>query len=235
MTPRMLRATLAFACLTSAIGAPAQTVVGPDAPASRFNRLRDMSVRPQVGRPPASPDVFGTAAVGAGVTFYDARFRRVASTDRSHPLVVALAETLRGLSPEQQLAAVDMQVRQKVQWAHDLDTMKVSDLWANAGETLERGAGDSEDIAIVKMQALKLAGWSPRDLYISIGRKKGVGAHIVLLARAPSGFYVLDDKAARPMTPQAHGRFTPILTLSEGKSWVHGRRVSGAAGRLSAR
>ena len=47
------------------------------------------------------------------------------------------------------------------------------------------GAGDSEDIAIVKMQALKLAGWNPRDLYISIGREKGVGAHIVLLARTP--------------------------------------------------
>ncbi len=234
MPPRLLCATLAFACLASAAPAWAQTVVGPDAPASRFNRLRDMSVRPQLGRPPVSPDVFGTAAVGAGVTFYDVRFRRVASTDRTHPLVMQVAETLRGLSPEQQLAAVHNEVRQKVRWAHDLDTMKVGDLWANAGETLERGAGDSEDIAIVKMQALKLAGWSPRDLYISIGREKGVGAHIVLLARAPSGFYVLDDKASRPMTPQAHGRFTPVLTLGEGKSWVHGRRVSGA-GRLSAR
>lgn len=234
MTPRLLRATLAFACVASAMGASAQTVVGPDSPASRFNRLRDISVRPQPALPPANPDVFGTAAIGAGVTFYDVRFRRVASTDREHPLVVELAQALRGLSPERQLAVVEAEVRQKVRWAHDLETMKVGDLWANAGETLERGAGDSEDIAIVKMQALKLAGWSPRDLYISIGRKTGVGAHVVLLARAPSGFYVLDDKASRPMTAQAHGRFTPILTLSEGKSWVHGRRVTGA-GRLSAR
>lgn len=235
MPPRLLCATLAFACLAGAAPASAQTVVGPDAPASRFNRLRDMSVRPQIGRPPASPDVFGTAAVGAGVTFYDARFRRVASTDRTHPLVIQLADSLRGLRPEQQLATVHSEVRQKVQWAHDLDTMKVSDLWANAGETLERGAGDSEDIAIVKMQALKLAGWNPRDLYISIGREKKIGAHIVLLARTPNGFYVLDDKASRPMTTKEHGRFTPVLTLSEGKSWVHGRRVAGVAGRLSAR
>ena len=235
MTPRLLCATLTLACLAGSVEASAQTVVGPDAPASRFNRLRDIAVRPQLARPPASPDVFGTAAVGAGVTFYDARFRRVANTDRTHPLVIEIAEALRGLRPEEQLVAVDSLVRQKVRWAHDLDTMKVSDLWANAGETLERGAGDSEDIAIVKMQALKLAGWSPRDLYISIGRKKGVGAHIVLLARAPSGFYVLDDKASRPMAPQAHARFTPILTLSEGKSWIHGRRVSGGSARLSAR
>lgn len=233
MTARLICAGLAFACLTSA--APAQTVVGRDSAAGRYNRLHDFSLRPQNSIPPANPDVFGTTAIAAGVTFYDARFRRVAATDRTHPLVVGLAQGLQGMTPEQQLAAVQAQVRAKVRWASDLDTMKVADLWANAGETLERGAGDSEDIAVVEMQALKLAGWSPRDLYISIGREKGVGAHIVLLARAPSGFYILDDRAGRPLTPAEHGRFTPILTLGEGKSWVHGRRVGGVASRLSAR
>jgi predicted transglutaminase-like cysteine proteinase len=183
----------------------------------------------------ASPDVFGTAAIGAGVTFYDARFRRVARTDQAHPLVLEIAGTLRGLAPEQQLAAAHRQVLQKVRWAHDLDTMRVADLWANAGETLERGAGDSEDIAIVTMQVLKAAGWNPRDLYISIGRERKVGSHIVLLARAPSGFYVLDDRANRAMTPREHARFTPILTLSEGKSWIHGRRRSASTARMSAR
>ena len=236
MPPRMLRATLAAACLAAAAPLMAESVtVGPDAQASRFNRLRDMSVRQQLAVPPASPDVFGTVAVGAGVTFYDARFRRVSMTDRTHPMVVALAQGLQGLTREQQLATVQSEVRARVRWASDLDTMKVADLWANAGETLERGAGDSEDIAVVEMQALKLAGWNPRDLYISIGREKSVGAHVVLLARAPSGFYVLDDRAPAPMRAQENGRFTPILTLGEGKSWVHGRRVSGVAGRLSAR
>lgn len=233
MSARLICAALAFACIAS--GASAQTVVGRDSAAGRYNRLRDVNVRPHNAVAPASPDVFGTAAVSAGVTYYDARFRRVANTDRAHPLVLQMAAGLRGLSPEQQLAAVHTQVRAKVRWAHDLDTMRVADLWANAGETLERGAGDSEDIAVVKMQVLKAAGWNPRDLYISIGREKGVGAHIVLLARTPSGFYVLDDRAGRPQTHAAHARFTPVLTLGEGKSWVHGRRVSGSASRLSAR
>jgi predicted transglutaminase-like cysteine proteinase len=182
-----------------------------------------------------SPDVFGTAAVAAGVTFYDARFRRVAKTDRAHPLVAEIAATLRGLSPEQQLMQAHRQVLQKVRWAHDLDTMRVADLWANAGETLERGAGDSEDIAIVAMQVLKAAGWNPADLYISIGREKKVGTHVVLLARAPSGFYVLDDRANRAMTPREHARFTPILTIGEGKSWIHGRRRAASSPRISAR
>ena len=223
---------MAVACFASA--APAQTVVGRESAAGKYNRLQDISVRPQNGATPVTPDVFGTAAVGAGVTFYDARFRRVSNTDKMHPLVLQMADAVRNLPPEQQLAAVKAEVMQRVHWASDLDTMHVADLWANAGETLERGAGDSEDIAVAEMQILKAAGWNQRDLYMSIGREKGVGTHIVLLARAPSGFYVLDDKFDRPVTPAEHGRFTPILTLGEGKSWVHGRRISGAS-RLSAR
>lgn len=233
MSPRLICATLGIVCMAGI--APAQTIVGPDSPSARYNRLRDVDVRPHQAIAPATPDVFGTAAVGAGVTFFDARFRRVATADRTHPLVLQLAESLTGLAPEQQLASVHALVSQKVRWAHDLDTMQVADLWANAGETLERGMGDSEDIAVVKMQVLKAAGWNQRDLYISIGRDKRIGTHIVLLARTPSGFFVLDDKASGPQRSSHHASFTPILTLGEGKSWIHGRRVSGGAARLSAR
>lgn len=233
MSARLICAMLGLACM--ATSAPAQIVVGPEGPGGRYNRLRDMSVRPHNVIAPVSPDVLGTAAIGAGVTFYDARFRRVANADRDHPLVLQLAQELAGLTPEQQLASVHALVGAKVRWAHDLDTMRVADLWANAGETLERGAGDSEDIAIVKMQALKAAGWNQRDLYISIGRDKRIGAHIVLFARAPSGFYVLDDRVGRPVPQGQHASFRPVLTLGEGKSWVHGRRVVGTSGRLSAK
>ncbi len=230
MTRRLTGTLLLVVCsVFSAVPAQAQ---GMNAASAGIIVPQPLSSRLATAK---SPDVFGTAAVAAGVTFYDARFRRVAATDNAHPLVTQLADTLRGLAPDQQLVEAHRQVLQKVRWAHDLDTMRVADLWANAGETLERGAGDSEDIAIVTMQVLKAAGWNPRDLYISIGRERKVGTHIVLLARAPSGFYVLDDRANRAMTPQEHARFTPILTLSEGKSWIHGRRRYAGAARVSAR
>src|SRR5215213_1945593 len=116
MLPRLLRATLLLGCLVAAGPLAAQTVVGRDSAAGRYNRLRDITVRPQNAIAPASPDVFGTTAVGAGVTFYDARFRRFANADRTHPMVVALAQGLQGMTPEQQLAAVQAQVRAKVRW-----------------------------------------------------------------------------------------------------------------------
>lgn len=232
---RTLIAAAFLACSQASFG---QLVVGADSPTSRYNRLGDLASRNASGVAPATPNAFGTAAVGAGVTFYDARFRRVAATDRNHPLVEDIAELLRGLSPAQQLSSVQAEVGRRVRWAHDLDTMKVADFWANAGETLERGAGDSADIAIVKMQALRAAGWHPRDLYISLGRHRQAGTHVVLLARTPGGFMVLDDRSPTVMPAVGRGSFTPVLTLGHGKSWVHGRRIASSAsasGRAAAR
>ncbi|HXG81248.1 MAG TPA: transglutaminase-like cysteine peptidase [Sphingomicrobium sp.] len=190
---------------------------------------RSKAVR-QAGHPlilnrPASPDVFGTVALNAGVTLYDARFRRVSATDARDPLVLRIAAAASGLDPVAKLRAIQQEVNRRVRWSHDLDNMGVADFWANAGETLRRGNGDSEDIAIVKMQALKAAGFDPKDLYISVGRHSVRGAHVLLLARTAGGFFVLDDQVQDLMTPSQHGRFTPIMTLGQGISWLHGRRV----------
>ena len=229
------RNTLAFLAISAASASFAQTVIGPDSASGRYNRLRDLSSRPLTAVAPAKPDVFGTAAVGAGVTFYDARFRRVSLADRDHPQILSLARSIRGLAPEQQVAAAQAAVLSRVRWSHDLENMRVADFWSNAAETLERGTGDSEDIAIVTMQVLKAAGFEPRDLYISIGRHRRAGAHAVLLARTPSGFMVVDDRVGRPLPATAEALFTPVLTIGQGKSWIHGRRVAGMAARASAR
>ena len=229
---RILIALIAGSFASSTI---AQTVVGPDSAPGRYNRLRDISVRPAASITPARPDVFGTTAIGAGVTFYDARFRRVSLADRDHPEILKLAGPLRGLPAEQQLAAAQAAVLKRVRWTHDLDNMRVADFWSNAAETLERGTGDSEDIAIVVMQVLKAAGFDPRDLYISIGRHRRAGTHAVLLARTPSGFMMIDDRVPQPVAAIGEATFTPVMTIGYGKSWIHGRRIAGMTARAGAR
>src|SRR4030095_6972514 len=131
---------------------------------------------------PASPDVFGTVALNAGVTFYDARFRRGAATDARDPMVLRLAAAASNLDPVAKLRMVQQEISQSVRWSHDLENMGVEDFWANAGETLRRGSGDAEDIAIAKMQVLKAAGFDPKDLYINLGPPSPRGAHIFPLA-----------------------------------------------------
>lgn len=225
----LLAAVFAF----SATPAFSQTLISPAQKPAVFHWARPATPAVRVITP-ASPDVFGTAAVSAGVTIYDARFRRVANADRDNPLIASLASKLRGLSPEAQLQAVQSLVLNRVRWMHDLDNMRVSDFWSNAAETLVRGTGDSEDIAIVQMQVLKAAGFDPKDLYISIGRRKNVGAHVVLLARTLSGFYMLDDRLGRPFAARESSLFTPVLTIGQGMSFIHGRRVAGGSTRAKA-
>jgi predicted transglutaminase-like cysteine proteinase len=236
---QLVGTALAGACILAA--APAQAYAG-NAEASSFSSrpIKPLIVtkpaasitrqaHPMILSRPASPDVFGTVALKAGVTFYDARFRRVASTDARDPLVVRLAAGAASLDPVAKLKLIQDEVNRRVRWAHDLDNMGVADFWANAGETLRRGTGDSEDIAIVKMQALKAAGFDPKDLYISIGRHSTRGAHILLLARTASGFFALDDGVQGILPAGQMARFTPIMTIGQGVSWIHGRRVSKVA------
>lgn len=175
---------------------------------------------------PDSPDVLGTAAIEAGVTIYDVRFRRV-SADRSDARLRIIADALRGLSPSEQLAKVKLLVSRLVRSAPDSQTMRVHDYWSNASDTLNRGAGDDEDIAIVQMQALKAAGFPARDLYISVGRHRSRGLHSVLIARTPQGFFMVDEAEPRVIAASgsASAAFTPIMTIGTGRSWLHGYRV----------
>lgn len=235
MKMQWIGAAVAGACMAAAAPAMAETGESAATPTTSqayqpliidpaAKRARSAS-HPMILDRTANPDVFGTVALNAGVTFYDARFRRVSTTDAKDPLVVRMASAAAGLDPVAKLRMVQQEINGRVRWMHDLDNMGVADFWANAGETLRRGTGDSEDIAIAKMQVLKAAGFDPKDLYISIGRHNVRGAHVLLLARTAAGFFVLDDTVQDLMTPAQHGRFTPVMTLGQGHSWIHGRRV----------
>ena len=216
-----------FTAMTMAAGLVIATPVsaGEAASSAGLDSLADpaiLVVAPRMA--PASPDVFGTVALNAGVTLYDVRWRRVMAADGADPRVRAIAGAAHGLDPLSMLVAIHGEVRRRIVWRRDLDGYKVSDYWAEAGETLTRGYGDSEDIAVLKIQALKAAGFNPRDLFISVGRDRSRGLDTLLVARANGRFYVLDDRAERPMTPEQHNSFEPIITLGKGVSYLHGRR-----------
>src|SRR5687767_6716936 len=87
---------------------------------------------------PASPDVFGTVTVDAGVTVYGARWRRVSNADARDPRLAAMMAPAAGLDPLAKLAFVQRAVRNRVTWRRDLDVYRISDYWAQAGETLDR-------------------------------------------------------------------------------------------------
>ena len=162
------------------------------------------------------------------MTIYDARFRRVARTDANAPIVRSAAAPLAGLGHIAQLKRAKQIVAGRVHYKSDPDAMRVADLWANAGETLQSGQGDDEDIAIATMQLLKAAGYPEKDLYLSVGRHPAQGAHIVLLARTEAGYYMLDHLQPSPVRVNAAtSSFRPIVSIGKDGSWVHGYRNAG--------
>ena len=109
-----------------------------------------------------------------------------------------LVAPARGLSREQQMAYVQAAVTRNIRWMSDATEWGRHDYWASAAETLEHGAGDMENRAIVKMQALRTLGFPARDLYMTMGRDKVGGPITVLMVRLGRRFYVLDDLGGAP-------------------------------------
>ena len=115
-------------------------------------------------------------------------------------------------------------VTRNVRWISDATEWGQHDYWASAAETLQHGAGDMEDRAIVKMQALKSLGFSTRDLYLTVGRDKVGGQIIVLLVQLDGRFYILDDLGGAPIAADLRRGIEPMVTHGLNNSWIHGRR-----------
>src|SRR5687767_7614730 len=176
---------------------------------------------------PDSPDLFGTVALRVRADRYSAGWRRAARDASFLPSMQRLVAPARGLAREQQIAYVQTAVTRNIRWISDATEWGRHDYWASAAETLQHGAGDMEDRAIVKMQALRTLGFPTRDLYLTMGRDKVGGPITVLLARVGHRFYVLDDLGGAPIAADRRQGFEPMITLGQNASWIHGRRVAG--------
>ena len=176
---------------------------------------------------PVTPDLFGTVALPVRADRYAAGWRRAARDASFLPSMQRLVAPARGLAREQQIAYVQAAVTRNVRWISDATEWGLQDYWASAAETLQHGAGDMEDRAIVKMQALRTLGFPTRDLYLTMGRDKVGGPITVLLARLGPRFYVLDDLGGAPIAADRRQGFEPMITLGHNASWIHGRRVAG--------
>ena len=56
------------------------------------------------------------------------------------------------------------------------------------------------------------------------------GDHALALVRLDGRFWALDNLRGTPVPAEAHGNFEPVFTLTEGGSWLHGRRSARPGG-----
>ena len=170
-------------------------------------------------------DVFGSVALPVGPTRLNARWRR-AEEAALGGAAADYARSLRRLDTVDRLETVNRYVNNRVRFVDDQVQYGRADVWQAASDTLRRGRGDCEDFAIAKLQMLRSAGVSDRDLYLVIVKDLVSRAdHAVLVVRAAGRMYVLDNGTSRLLDSESIRDYRPVLTFAAGGTWTHGYRV----------
>lgn len=178
----------------------------------------------------SAPNLFGTATLPLGHSRYSEDWNRAQLTAFNHPRMLSLVAPARSLTRRQQVAHIQAAVHREIIWRSDATEWGRHDYWASASETLNRGAGDMEDRAILKMQALRALGFGASDLVLMMGRDKVAGPITVLIVRLDQRNYVmLEDLGGAPIATDRRTGFEPMMSFSGNSSWLHGRRVTQVA------
>src|SRR5687768_16590129 len=171
---------------------------------------------------PAAPAMLDTSAVPIRAERFALELGRARQDDRALPAIQRLVAPARNLPPVDKLAFVQTTVTREVRWMSDTTLWGRHDYWATAAETLEKGAGDMEDRAIVKMQALRALGFGQEDLFLTMARDKVGGPMTVLTARVGGRYYILDDSGAAPFDSEKRRReFSPLMSFGLAGAWMH--------------
>jgi predicted transglutaminase-like cysteine proteinase len=210
---------LVFGTAILAICAPAQSA---GTVAAGTSSLAAQPIRYLTSTP--GPNILGTLAEPIRAERFAASLSRAFADASTLPAMQRLIAPARMLNRFQQIAYVQRAVAQDIRWESDATQWGQHDYWASASETLARGAGDMEDRAIVKMQALRALGFSPSDLFLTLARDRVGGPITVLMARVGGHFLVLDDTGGTPFpVEQRKFELQPLLSFGWGGAWVHVR------------
>jgi predicted transglutaminase-like cysteine proteinase len=204
----LLMGSVALASPTMAIGQSATPVRTDDSPI-------------------AGPDMLGTRAVPIRADRFSASLKRAREDASASPLLRRLIAPARLLPPLQKIAFVQRAVTASIHWISDTTEWGQHDYWASASQTLARGAGDGEDRAIVKIQALRALGFTNSDLFLTLGRDRVGGPIAVLTVRRGNQYYLVDDDGAPPLlAEQRRLEFQPIMSFGMYGAWVHVPRMA---------
>ena len=171
---------------------------------------------------PAAPTMLETSAVPIRAERFTLELGRARQDGRALPAIQRLIAPARNLRPIDKLAFVQTTVNRQVKWMSDTTLWGRHDYWATAAETLQKGAGDMEDRAIVKLQALRALGFGQEDLFLTMARDKVGGPMTVLTARVNGRYYILDDTGAAPFDSEKRRReFSPLMSFGLAGAWMH--------------
>ncbi len=201
--------------------------------ASRKARLADVKNALRVTKPGVSythaDDILGMAAVSIRRTPMDYKWNSAfAAKNSAAPALRQWMQKIgvnRGAGKMELIKSVNIRVNAAVTYTDDLTLSGKRDSWAPALQTLQRGRGDCEDYAIVKMQMLMAAGVSEKDMQLVVVRDliRRAG-HAILVVKVDGQMLLLDNNTDRMVDARQRHDYVPVFSFSGNQKWMHGRR-----------
>jgi len=140
-----------------------------------------------------------------------------------------LVRQVSALEGEERLQAVNEGINALLVYASDDEVYGVGDYWATLEESMSRGRGDCEDIAIAKMWLLKAAGVDLSSMRLVVLKDTLRNLDHAVLSVVENGHqYVLDNAAWKVGRADWMRGYRPIYALSSDQSWIYGMRVLSA-------
>lgn len=184
------------------------------------------------------PSIFGSAPVRADISAVLGRWNgkhlellegcaAAACLLRAERLDAAAGEAEAAATPLAAMAIVNATVNRTISYARDTGPSGPEDRWASPGETVSLGKGDCEDYAILKMAVLVKAGFPAESMAVVVvvdSRHKAL--HAVLAVRERRGSLIMDIKDDTVRFDDAETDYQPLYSISDGKSWLHGRKIA---------
>ena len=181
-------------------------------------------------RAPATAEPFGSRPTAARPREIAARWAEVQTRIRSEEETLAacrsdncsaaarrfleIVELGRKQQGRARLGEINRAVNASIRPMSDMAQYGVDDFWAAPLATLESGAGDCEDYAIVKYVALLRSGTIPDDLRLVIvrDRRRNVD-HAVVAVRFEGAWLILDNRQLILVNAEEARHYSPLLVL----------------------
>jgi predicted transglutaminase-like cysteine proteinase len=202
------------------------------APGMDCNRLalpRTSGVPFQPGRSVlagGSEDFLQTRRLAVSRTAFDQQWDRVSQQGLSAQALrreAGLGGIVSGRATLDTVATVNAWANRRIRFVEDAKLFRQADYWAPAQTALRLGAGDCEDIAIAKLQALAAVGVPRSDMFLTIARDLARHAdHALLVVRMDGRFWLLDNSTDRVLDAAESYDYQPVLSFSQNRKWLHG-------------
>lgn len=159
-----------------------------------------------------------------------------------HAVFENLVREAAALPPSERILFANVEVNRRIDFVDDA-VFGESDVWLAPFESLARGQGDCEDIAIAKFFLLRAAGFDPASLRLLYARYHDVSvpglstAHLVAVARQPfDDPFVLDNLNLLLLPISQRSDLEPVFSFDVAHLWegVSARSHGSSVERLPA-